>query len=50
MKHDYCEGTDEEKEKWIVTRIRPEYRNGYCEVVGLPIKEKEDEHRESKND
>lgn len=43
MKHDYCEGTDEEKEKWIVKCIKAELRNGYREVVGIPLKEKKDE-------
>lgn len=41
--HDYCEGTPEEMEKWIIEHIKPEFRNGYREVVGLSIKEKEDE-------
>jgi hypothetical protein len=41
--HDYCEGTDKEKEQWIVTHIKPQYRNGYREVMNIPLKEKEDE-------
>ena len=41
MKHDYCKGTPEEMEKWIVDRVKVEFRNGYREALGLPINEKE---------
>ena len=41
MKHDYCEGTAEEKEEWIIKHIKVEFRNGYREVVGLPIDKKD---------
>lgn len=41
MAHNYCVGTDEEKEAWIVSHIRVEFRNGYREVMGLPVNEKD---------
>lgn len=50
MEHDYCEGTPEYMEKWIIAHIRPEFRNGYREVVGLPIKKKEDECIENRKE
>jgi hypothetical protein len=41
MKHDYCEGTPEEMEKWIVNHIKREFRNGYREACNLPRKEED---------
>lgn len=40
-KNIYWEYAPEEIEKWIVERIKAEYRNGYRELVGLPVNEKD---------
>ena len=48
MEHDYCKGMPEEMEEQIVRRIKIEYRNGYCEVVGLPLNESESMPKEDR--